>query len=551
MKRTSLIIALLLFGLNMYADTGSEIKTLMNELDDVISTRDSFIRIKENRIDSLARQLSLAENDEDRFIISGRLFDEYCSFNTDSAYSISLRREQIARQMNDSNLILNALLNQGNALNDAGMYAEVIELLRRVPRTSLPDYLLPYYYHLKRTLYGRMADFAAFEPSKKIYRRLTESYRDSLLSINEPGTLPYIITEADKLNSNGNPAKAIDVLQSYLDNNEVSTHEQAYTAWTLAQSYNLTGDTDNLKKQLLISSIHDLKGAVREYISLRELALLLYREGDLDRAYRFMTIAIDDATKCNARQRIIETSESYPMINSIYVDKIKSQQTKLVWLLAVITLLSLFLLAALIYVRKQMKRIAKARQTIEDTNTQLNDLNRQLTQTNENLQAANLSIAENSRLKEVYIGRYMDQCIEYIERLDSFRKSIGKLVSTGQSDELKKALKSTAAIENELKNFYDNFDKTFLKLFPNFVKDFNALLQPDEAIVPKSSDSLTTELRIFALIRLGITDSDRIAKFLRYSVTTIYNYRTRVRNKALNDRNRLDEEVMRLSPFSN
>ena len=282
-----------------------------------------------------------------------------------------------------------------------------------------------------------------------------------------------------------------------------------------------------------------MRSAIREYVSLRQLALLLYQEGDLDRAYRFMTISVDDAAKCNARQRIIELNAHYPMINGIYVDTIRSQQDTLIRSLIVITVLSLFLLAALLYMRKQMKRIASARKAIEDANARLR-------QSNEELCIANQAIAENSQLKEFYIGRYMDQCLAYIEKLDTYRKQLGKLVLAGKTDDIKKALKSTDIVDDELKSFYDNFDRTFLSLFPTFVDDFNSLLADGEAIHPKREGSLTTELRIFALIRLGISDSDKIAKFLHYSLTTIYNYRTKIRNKASGDRNELEAKVLKI-----
>ena len=149
-------------------------------------------------------------------------------------------------------------------------------------------------------------------------------------------------------------------------------------------------------------------------------------------------------------------------------------------------------------------------------------------------------------MTEVYIGRYMDQCLVYIDKLDTYRKSIGKLLNSNRIDDLKKLLKSTSLVDDELKLFYEQFDNTFLSLFPSFVEDFNKLLLPEEAIIPKKEGSLNTELRIFALIRLGISDSDSIAKFLRYSLTTIYNYRTKVRNKSLGDRNKLEAEVLKI-----
>ena len=176
----------------------------------------------------------------------------------------------------------------------------------------------------------------------------------------------------------------------------------------------------------------------------------------------------------------------------------------------------------------------------------MQELNEELGQSNLKLKEANHSIAENSYLKEEYIGRYMDQCSVYLEKMDNYRRSLGKIASSGNVEELYKHIKSTKFIEDELKDFYSNFDDTFLQLFPTFVDEFNALLAENEQIRPKSGERMNTELRIFALIRLGITDSVKIAQFLRYSVTTIYNYRTKVRNKAVGNRDELEKSIMQI-----
>lgn len=520
------------------------IDSLMMELDTVLANRGYYLSLKENRLDSLRSRLNRTRDDVEKFEILGRLIEEYNPFNTDSAYATSLRREKVARRTGNHDLITNAILNKANILSATGMYKEALEVMEHFSSANVPGYLLPYYYHIKRTLYGRLADYAAFGDDRRKYVRLTDAYRDSLMAVNEPGSLSYAISKADQLNIHGKPTEALAVMDEYMAQRDLPEHDRAVCSWTLSESYALLGDTAAQKEYLLRSSIADMKAAVREYVSLRELALLLYKEGDLDRAYDFMTIAVDDATKCNARHRIIELNESYPLINGIYVNTVNSQKKTLYWALAIISVLALFLLAAIWFLRKQMKRIANARKTIEEANLRLNQLNHQLQESNRELCEANHSIAENSKVKTTYIGRYMDQCMEYIEKLDSYRKSIAKLAATGKNEELKKMAKSSAAIDDELKSFYDNFDSTFLKLFPTFVEDFNKLLMPDEAIIPKKAGSLTTELRIFALIRLGISDSDRIAKFLRYSLTTIYNYRTRVRNKAVGDRSKLDEQVL-------
>jgi len=279
---------------------------------------------------------------------------------------------------------------------------------------------------------------------------------------------------------------------------------------------------------------------------LRKLAVLLYQEGDIDRAYSYLKLCMDDAVFCNARLRILEILQIFPLINDTYQQKAEKQQEQMKWALVSISLLSIFLLIAIFYVYKQMKRVAAARHEVIDANKRLKELNEELHRYNLQLKEANHIIAENSYLKEEYIGRYMDQCSVYLEKMDNYRRSLGKIAATGKVDELYKNIKSSKFIEEELKEFYANFDNTFLQLFPTFVEDFNTLLAEGEQIYPKVNERMSTELRIFALIRLGITDSVKIAQFLRYSVTTIYNYRTKVRNKAAGDRDQLEQEVMKI-----
>ncbi len=551
---------------------------LLAQLDSVISNRDIYLKKKEARLLELHDNLSHISSDRDRFAALDALYQEYHSFNADSAYAMSLAQELLARKIGDKNLITNAVLNKANILCAVGMYHETLSLIDTIPSSELPDYLRPYYYHTKRTVYGNLADYSAFKPEQDYYEKLTDEYRDSLLLVNDSTSIFHMLIKADQLNVHSKPKEAILLLENFIRNNRLSEHDLAICAFTLSNSYGLVKDLDNQKKQLMISAISDMKSAVREYVSLRQLALLLYHEGDLERAYKFLTIAVDDAAKSNARQRIVELNDSYPTINGIYVETVRNQKKNLERTIIIITVLTIILISLLFCMRKQMKKIADGRQRVETINNKLNEvngrltdsnnklnelnaqlresndtlnhLNGQLIQSNNKLQEAYTAIAEISELKEVYICQYMDRSLEYIEMLDVYRRSIGKLVNAGKTAELQSLVKSTKIVDDELKSFYDQFDKTFLNLFPTFVEDFNNLLLPQEAIMPKKQGTLNTELRIFALIRLGITDSDKIAKFLRYSLTTIYNYRTKVRNKAKGDRGNLEGEVMKIGRAS-
>ena len=535
----------------LHAADSSRADSLLLKLDQAIKERPIYMEQKELKLAELKRQLHRQIPDEERFAILGTLLDEYRSFNTDSALHMAEEREQIAIRLGNREYIDNARMNKADVLGMTGMYKEVMDLMRNIHIDRLSVDIHPYYYHIYRTVYGLMADYAVTAYEKKLYTELTDKYRDSLLLVNKDNLLIHTLIQSDQYNVRNEYDKAIRLLTDYLALQKDYEHDVAICAYTLSESYRLKGDKEKENEYLIVSAMADMKTAVREYISLRKLAVLLYQEGDIERAYSYVKICMEDAAACNARLRKLEILEIFPIINDAYQQKTEKQQEQMKWALVSISLLSLFLLLAIFYVYKQMKKVAAARREVIDTNKRLKELNDELHLSNAQLKEANHSIAENSYLKEEYIGRYMDQCSVYLEKMDNYRRSLGKIAATGNVEELYKNIKSSKFIEGELKEFYTNFDNTFLQLFPTFVEDFNALLADDEQISLKAGERMNTELRIFALIRLGITDSVKIAQFLRYSVTTIYNYRTKVRNKAAGDRDLLEQEVMTIGKSKN
>ena len=535
----------------LHAADSSRADSLLLKLDQAIKERPIYMEQKELKLVELKRLLHRQIPDEERFAILGTLLDEYRSFNTDSALHMAEEREQIAIRLGNREYIDNARMNKADVLGMTGMYKEVMDLMRNIHIDRLPVDIHPYYYHIYRTVYGLMADYAVTAYEKKLYTELTDKYRDSLLLVNKDNLLIHTLIQSDQYNVRNEYDKAIRLLTDYLALQKDYEHDVAICAYTLSESYRLKGDKEKEKEYLIVSAMADMKTAVREYISLRKLAVLFYQEGDIERAYSYVKICMEDAAACNARLRKLEILEIFPIINDAYQQKTEKQQEQMKWALVSISLLSLFLLLAIFYVYKQMKKVAAARREVIDANKRLKELNDELHLSNAQLKEANHSIAENSYLKEEYIGRYMDQCSVYLEKMDNYRRSLGKIAATGNVEELYKNIKSSKFIEGELKEFYTNFDNTFLQLFPTFVEDFNALLADDEQISLKAGERMNTELRIFALIRLGITDSVKIAQFLRYSVTTIYNYRTKVRNKAAGDRDLLEQEVMTIGKSKN
>lgn len=539
-------IAAIAMGSTTLAAAPADIDSLMGELDRAIAHRDVYVKQKRHQLEGLRVDVSRQTDSVEYFHALGRLMDQFISFNTDSALALANERVLMSRRLGRDELKCHADLSLAHVQMVMGMYKETADLLNRWPYERVPEYLRPYFFHINRTLYGNMADYAIRDEDRERYIQLTDIYRDSIIHLQNTESLFFTIVTADRLNDHGQPARAATLLTNYLQGKDISDHDEAIAAYTLSESYRLTGDTENEKRQLIISALNDMESGVREYVSLRKLALMLYKEGDVKHAYDYLKICMEDAQLCNARLRMLEINDIFPVVNEVYLDTIEQQKARLRWSLAIVCLLAVLLLVAIYLVYREMKKVRASKKVVTDMNAELQALNRDLERSNDKLKEANQQIAENSYLKEEYIARYMDQCSVYIEKLDKYRKSLAKIVAGGRMEDLRKYTKTLTQLDDELRAFYDSFDDTFLKLFPTFVDDFNALLQPEERIVPKTDGKLNTELRIFALIRLGITDSVKIAQFLRYSVTTIYNYRTRVRNRAAGDRDQLEEELMKI-----
>lgn len=544
MKKVILIFVTIVLSGLLYAKDNKSTDALLREIDGIIKNRQTYGAEKEARIADLKKLLVEAASDEQRYGFCGRLFDEYRAYNLDSSFVYAQRKEELAHRLNKLDYLDDSAMNMAEVMGTTGMYKEALELLGKIDKKTLPDYLYGYYYHLYRTIYGLMGDYAVTEKAKKEYYRMTDLYRDSLLQINASDSLGHALVMADKYIVHARYDEAIDMLMEYYSKPSLDDHAQAMITYTISEGCRLKGDKQGQKHYLALSAIADLKSAVKEYVSLRKLASLVYEAGDIDRAYNYLKCSLEDATLCNARLRTLEISQVFPIIDQAYQLKTKRQQQEMKVSLICISLLSVFLLVAIFFVYKQMKKVAAAHREVVDTNTLLQELNEELHDSNSQLKEMNHTLSEANYIKEEYIGRYMDQCSTYLDKMDLYRRSLNKIAAAGRVEELYKAIKSSQFLDEELKEFYANFDVTFLQLFPSFVEEFNALLT--EPMQPKPGEQLNTELRIFALIRLGITDSTKIAQFLRYSVTTIYNYRTRVRNKAVGERDEFEAKVMQI-----
>ena len=331
------------------------------------------------------------------------------------------------------------------------------------------------------------------------------------------------------------------------------SREFAVAAYYRYLIYNIQGNFNMSKYWLARSAISDIRHAVMDQGSLWSLANILDNSGDLDRAYQYVSFSWTCAMTFGTRVRSNQISPILNVIEKNYQSRIRQTNRQLLLSIVVVSLMALSLLLLLMYVNKQRGRLAAARNDLKSINGKLESLNKELKnanihldESNKELLNSNMRLNESNRVKEEYIGRFLSLCSQYVDKLDNYRKMVNKKMKNKELDDLFQITRSTEFKEKEIEELYANFDSVFIHLFPRFVDDFNAMLKPEVQSHPKDTYTLTTDIRIFALIRLGIDDSSKIAEFLHYSVNTIYNYRARIKNGALNERENFEKHVKEL-----
>lgn len=545
------LTTLLVFPADIVLGGEQQPEVVLRSLYALMEDKEIFMKEKEDRILSVKKMLDTPDiNDTQRYEINLQLFEEYKTYISDSAIYYAKQNVVISERINDLGKICDSKLDLISLYIIAGIYIEALDILKTIDKDKLSGELLIKYYDNYKQLYR---SYSYNNPNADIHVAKSNLYRDSLLSVLDKESNHFQIVYAEKLFDQNRLTEAKEILLVLINQTEEETHEKAVLTYALANIYRREGDTNGQTTYYAISAICDIKNAIKENASMQALAVTLFEEGNIEKAYNCIRASMEDAMFCNARLRTYEVSQILPIIDSAYQEKVRNQQSGLKFFLTLVSLLSLFLIIAVIYVYRQMKKIARIRKELSQTNLKLNDLNRdlqhtvdQLNTTNKKLSEVNQELYESNEIKETYIGHFLDLCSTYINKLEKFQNRLNNKAVERKLDELFKLLKSHDMIDQELRELYKLFDNIFLHLYPNFVEEFNSLLLEEEQFKLKPNELLNVELRIFALIRLGITDSSRIANFLHYSATTIYNYRTRVRNKAAVPRDQFESLVMKI-----
>lgn len=525
----NMLVLCCLFPLSLLAGQ-QDLEMLLKELDAVIECKDSYILPKEKELSELRLRLKNTKNNRQKYELCDKLFTAYLHYQADSALSYVERKQELLPFLDEPVLEQELIINRAEVMGVMGMYSWAEQLLSQVKPGILTPELLGYYYRTMRANYGWFADYLVQKELENMYQEKAHIYRDSIMLTTKPG-IDHDIVAAEKMMVEGEIDKSLDMLHRLSENNP-DLRQQAFINYILAEAYGLKGDVDNQIHRLALTAIADLKFGTREYASLQKLAYLLYDRGDVDRAYNYLNCSMEDAVACNARLRFSEVTEFFPIVDKAYKLKVERGRAIRYGLLFFASFLSLVLIVCVWWLYRWNKKLSLMRLNLSATNEQLRLVNKELAQT--------------GKVKEAYIAHYLELCVAYLDKLEAYRRSLAKLAMASRIDDLFKAIKSEQFIKDERKDFYHNFDKSFLELFPNFIVSFNDLLMEEERVHPKSNELLTTELRIFALIRLGVTDSNAIAHFLGYSLATVYNYRSRMKNRAKGNKENFEQEVMNL-----
>jgi hypothetical protein len=531
-----LLFAIAFCFVAQYSFSQSTVDSLFVQLNTAIENRDSYTQQKSAHIDALKKSIKNLSY-EGRYFAYSKIYDEYKSFIYDSAFLYARKLQEVAKTLKDPLKISHSKIKLAFVLVSSGLFNEALDTLRSVKTRNMPDSIKTEFYYLMARACYDLSDFNRDEFYRMIYTREAYFYIDSALNILPEKSVEYLLMKGLRhLHSITSPASseqemaiARKAYEDMINDYKLADQQFAIAASTLSFIYFYTAEPVKAKEMLIRAAIADLRSCTKETLATLNLADMLYKEGDIENAYRYIKIAMEDADFYGARQRKAQVATVFHVIEGKEMSRIESKRKMLLVYSSLITIFTLSVIGFSIIIYKQNKKLQKARRIISKANESL-------TETNHQLQDAN-------KIKEEYIWYYFNTTAEYINKLDALKKSLDLKLMTKKLEDLRFTVDSIN-IKREREELYHNFDLVFLKLFPDFVNIFNSLFKEEDRMVLKEGQLLNTELRIFALIRMGIHDHERIAKILDYSVTTIYTYKTRVRNKSILPNEEFDKLIM-------
>ena len=499
----------------------------LGRLDSELARMDEYVNEKEAKIITIEGLLASDDlSPEQKYGLYGQLYQECVAYQFDKAKAILESQEAIAAELEDRSLMNSAVIEKAMLFTTAGMFLEAQELFHQLDTTTFDYQQKISWYNARQKFLHDYQEYVRTSGITVPEAVNIRGYQDLILK-NTPKDSPlnhhiYIMRLIEEQRWDEAYSENLRIIEGQ---NKSSRDYAVQCYWQGFICENLEREEETIR-WWIESAICDIRGAIKDNAALCSVAIKLTDPHDTDRAFRYIRISLDDAVFYNAKLRKVQIASTFPWIEKAYRDSRDLQMKDRSRYLMVTVLVAFLLLVILTYTVRLYRKRQRSAKEIEAKNIQLDAYTKSIMAVEEDLRRTNLDLVEANAAKEEYLGLFLSMCSGYLDKL---RKTLPR-----------------DQYETELKNFYKTFDTSFLSLYPTFVEDLNALLAEDGRIVVKEGGLLNTELRIFALIKLGITQSSHIASLLRYSVNTIYNYRAQVKNAALSDRENFEENVRKI-----
>lgn len=530
----------------------SQERKIVENLNDIIKKSSNYDNAKRSRIDSVRSILikTLKTDLKTRYTLSEKLFYEYKFFKRDSAFFYGIQSKKLALEINDKTLLANANMNLADICVSSGMYKEALDFLEPTKINETDEKYGSLYYGVLGRCYGDMAEYSNTPYFNKEYTSLARKYREKALSLTEDGYFFHYFLKAFNKSKNNQIKEAITEFKALLKLNN-PPHDEALVHYMLGDLYQQSGKNEEAIIHFKEAVIYDIQTATKESLAIIKLSELLFKKGDIKNASILIHKANDDAIFYGAQQRKIQVSAILPIIDQEIVKMVEKEKQRIYWQYVIVSSFLILAICFVLIVYFQYLKLKKAKQIIAEAHENLKNINKQLHQVNEKIKLKNIEIkqvnillSEANKIKEEYLGLFFTQYDGIFEKFNSFINSMKKNIEEESYDKVKRTILSYN-LKREKEKLLENFDIAFVNLFPNFIKEFNSLMKEENKIILNKEQILTKELRIYALIRLGITQNEIIAQILGYSVNSIYAYKTKIRNNSSINKDDFDQKLLK------
>ena len=547
--RTFLIILASFLFLPAEAANGKDAKdikyindSLLHVLDKAVANSKALREQRDERINTLQAAYNNASSWSVRYDIAQQLYQLTNTYKTDLALHylhLSLNAAERLRDIDKADKCKCQLMMQ---YARTGFFGEAVLTMNEInPRTLNAKNRIAYY-DCTSYMYNQLAFYTKDKTDQQRFQTLERSMKDSLLSITPKNSITWLTYMQGVYSEAGKYREALRALDKWARHTKPGEHNYAIVEYYRYQTYDAMGLNDEALHHLLLSTINDVNTVTYDEAAIFYLCHILRDRGDIDRARSYAKYAYEASTTFGGKMKDWATQD-IESINSKFQNTLQGHNRMMLVISVLLSLLLLVVIILAIILLKQHHKLHDYARRQKENNKVLTEANRQLQLSIEANKETNRHLYEANVVKENCIATFFALCTHYIESVNHLRNKISKLLRARKFDELSDMARSSSEEETALQELYGQFDHMFLAIYPTFVQEFNELLTPENRIAEPRKDTLTTPLRIFALIRLGIDDSGKISQLLNLANSTVYNYRTRFRNHAAGDRSTFEEQV--------